>query len=144
MNKAFALIILLVASCAAAGCVVAKGGAIPETSYREGIVYTEQDLERYLDKWRIKDGLAGSMISDYFCEFLIINPELFLAVMERNRDVFDAWSEDLQNLSFVDYGGCMNLECLHGMMVSVLERTDGKLADELLLRLQNIEIRAID
>ncbi|HEU4402215.1 MAG TPA: hypothetical protein VFT43_08930, partial [Candidatus Polarisedimenticolia bacterium] len=113
------------------------------------IVWTRVDLERYLAKWKIRDGGASVEISDYFCEFAAANPTVFLEVMGENRGQFDGWLHDLGDLSFVDFGGCMNRECLKEVMLKSLGAAHSKGEGErirllLLGKLRHIVVRKVD
>ena len=116
---------------------------------KKGIVYTESDLELYIQKWRIRDGLAGIVISDYFCEFLLAHTDLFFEIMEKHPDVFNQWLYDIENLSFVDFGGCLDRECLRINMIDAIElmqydRLKETLGRKLLEKLQSINVRKIE
>jgi hypothetical protein len=115
----------------------------------ESVVYSEADLNRYIEKWKIRDGAAGIVVSDFFCDFLASDPGMFLRTMSRNPEVLEEWMERLPDLSFVDRGGCLDLECRRSKMVGALESASVQpeyeaVRDRLLSLLREVVIREID
>ncbi len=148
MTKVIGLgITILVAVASGSGAQpVGQGAAGLE---REGVVFRRADLEDYLKRWAQRDGLAGLEISDYFCRFSLSNPRVFLHSMAGNRAVFDDWLSQVQDLSFVDWGDCLDRDCLRLRMIAELEHVEGagegrQIRDLLLGRLREIKVRKID
>jgi len=102
-------------------CVLCFNVSAGDTKQEQSIVYGKADLINYIGKWKAKDGLAGVVISDYFCDFISYNPVLFLKTMKKNPQIYNEWINEMGNLSFVDWGGCLNRECLRTMVISSLE-----------------------
>ena len=99
------------------GAILADPPVVPQWKSRDSAptshpIFEEEDVIRYIRKWRIKDGTAGFHISDYFCSFLIWNPYAFFDVMSRETVVFNEWLQSVTALSFTDYGGCVDTACL--------------------------------
>jgi hypothetical protein len=93
-------------------------------------------LLSYLEKWKARDGAASTVISDHFCMFTAAEPRLFLETMAEHQSQFDEWVTELPNLSFVDYGGCIDRDCLRVMMLRSLDRVPaGPTTDALRTRL---------
>lgn len=115
----------------------------------EFLVYTDEDLLDYIDRWSRRDGIAGQVISDYFLEFLGARPVFFLETMALHRETFDTWTKDLANLSFVDFGSCIDVRCKKdsaekSMHLAQVSGDAEILRTRLLSRLQHIEIRIIE
>lgn len=101
---------------------------LPLHAANDNLVYTPEDLQRYVDKWKVKDGDAAFVISDYFCLFAIAEPADFLR-LTTHAGVFDDWLANLSNLSFGDSGeDCLNRDCLRHRMMSAL-RLVGRVKD---------------
>jgi hypothetical protein len=83
-------------------------------------VYSPSDLQLYIQKWHHRDGAAAQTISDYFCEFVMREPSAFFSIMEQNPTCYEQWLEELPGLSFTDYGGCVNPECIRAGMLTAL------------------------
>lgn len=114
-----------------------------------GSFYTEADVESYIAKWAHRDGAAGSMISDEFCRMVTIDPDVFLSVMSKHNGVFQEWMKELPELSFTDWGGCVDLEAKRRDMISALQRMKpdcryGGQRAKLLKALMKMKIHKID
>ena len=94
------------------------------TGAQDSVVYTAADLTSYLEKWERRDGEAGTVISDYFCAFATANPRLFLSTMAEHPQLFSEWVESLPSLSFVNFGGCMDRECMRLTVLGSVERAE--------------------
>jgi hypothetical protein len=115
----------------------------------ERIVFPRTDLEQHVERWKVRDGIAGFVISDYFCTFLVFDAELFLTVMSEHPDVFGEWSKALSDNSFVDRGGCVNRECLRTQMIDSLEAVNPRstvapLATQVLQQLKRTKVRVVE
>lgn len=127
---------------------IARSG-VERSAGDEKVVYTRGDLVLYIEKWGRRDGSAGVVISDYFCDFVSADPKLFFAVMEENRSTFDEWLDKLADLSFVDRGGCVDLECerqsmLKDLGMAGIRPEDEDLRKRLVNRLKSIAVRKLD
>ncbi|NOY24091.1 MAG: hypothetical protein GXO70_11365 [Acidobacteria bacterium] len=132
-------------------CILCFNTNANDIKQKQSVVYGKQDLINYIEKWKIKDGLAGTFISDYFCDFLNYNPVLFFQTMKNNPPIYDEWVDRIGELSFVDWGGCIDRECLRNMVISSLEQCclinnpDLKpLRKKLLDKLRKTKVRKID
>lgn len=85
-------------------------------------IFSEDDFLFIANKWKNCDGESCSIISNWFCEVLIIEPELFFSEMEKQPGLFEKWSEELSELSLKSYGGCIDTECFRKTIVSNLSR----------------------
>lgn len=112
--------------------LVATGASPLLQAAEDSVVYTRSDLLSYLEKWKSRDGAAGTVISDYFCMFAAAEPQPFLGLMAEHQHVFREWIQELPNLSFVDFGGCIDRECLRTMMLRSLERVPAQAATDTL------------
>jgi hypothetical protein len=111
--------------------------------------YTDDDLERYIELWGSRDGLASFVLSDRFCEFLVVRPSHFLETMVLHEAVLDEWLSELAGLSFVDRGGCLDRNCMKRLMIASLEHLEvsgeaSEARDLVLETLRDIEVRIVD
>lgn len=112
------------------------------------ILYSKDDLLRMIPKWERRDGAAVGEISDYFCQFVVHNPQGFLNGMV-GRKAFDEWFGGLPDTSFATANSEDYLECLRNVMIASLRRADVNsstrpLRDRLVARLESIRVRVID
>jgi hypothetical protein len=141
----FALLLLFLAS----GSTLA-GDCVPHRSYGgDVLLYSRADLERNLELWPQRDGLGGQLLSDYFVDFAIINPGTFLETMADNPAIFGEWLDSLANLSFVDRGGCLDLECRRHQLITTLRRFPAAaqrkaISSRLLAVAEKIQVRTVD
>lgn len=121
------------------------------TRGKDRILYTQAAIQIYIQKWKIKDGAAVGIISDYFCDAVRVNPGDFLRMSVQEK-IFNEWLKYLPDQSFVDYGGgCIDLDRMRLEMVDSLESLgmvkDSKVEfarEKLLAKLKKIKIRKID
>lgn len=123
--------------------------APPLRAAPDSILYEAQDLERYIEKWHRRDGAAASVISDFFLDFLGARPDVFFPVFRGYEIEFREWLADLADLSFVDHGTCVDLECRRQASIKSLETyqpgaEERVLYDRILVRLRQIVVRRID
>jgi hypothetical protein len=98
--------------------------AFGSASSDDRLVFTDDDLRDYMNRWLRRDGLAGHYISDYFLEYLGLHAERFLEIMSERPEVYESWIQELPDHSFVDYGGCIDtahLSCQKTSLIQVLE-----------------------
>lgn len=113
------------------------------------LVYTDEDLLDFIGRWSRRDGIAGQVISDYFLEFLGARPVFFLETMAVHPETFDSWCENLADLSFVDFGGCVDVSCKkasveQSLRLAQVSGNAERFRVELLKRIQEIKIRVIE
>jgi hypothetical protein len=126
--------------------VLAASAAVSTSDDR--LVFTDDDLRDYMNRWLRRDGVDGLIISNYFLDYLGLNPGPFLRIMSERPDVFGSWLEELPRVSFVDGSGCVDLECRKAGLISLVEslhtdETTEPLRLKLLARLEQIEVRTI-
>ena len=113
------------------------------------VPFSRADLQRWIEKWNHRDGLGGSAISDFFCSFALQHPDVFLEEMKDNELVFSQWLAKLQKLSFTDFGGCLDRECMRLGLIAALERQKPSaeteaLHNRLLDHLKSISVIVVD
>jgi hypothetical protein len=138
-------LILLSAVCILVIIVASAGVSIGD----DRLVFTDNDLRDYMDRWLRRDGIAGRVISDYFLDYFSLNPGTFLRIMSERPDVFGSWLEELPRLSFVDGSGCVDLECRKAGLIQLVrvvqtDETTELLRLRLLAKLERIEVRNIE
>ncbi len=92
-----------------------------ETPPGEGQLFIRQDLERFISLFKTAESDDAWWISDYFIDFVEDNSCLFLSVMKEHPDAFERWLAKLDWNSFVDRGGCLDVECHRQRAISTLE-----------------------
>jgi hypothetical protein len=116
---------------------------------QNSLPFSRADLQQWIEKWGHRDGLGGSAISDFFCSFALQHPDIFLEEMKDDETVFDQWLANLQGLSFTDFGGCLDRECMRLKLIGALERhipsTETEaLHKRLLDQLRSISVTVVD
>ena len=84
-------------------------------------VFVKEDLERFISIFPTAGSDSVVWISDYFCEFALVNPKTFFSVMGEHSALFDSWLKTIDETSFTDMGGCLDRECFRERMVTLLE-----------------------
>jgi len=137
MKNVFLMLILMVCCLGSMNVVQkARAGTVIDTT--DCVIWNKADINRMLEKWRNRDGIACQMISDSFCKFSVVCPEKFLSVMSKDKKEFDAWVSRLQDNSFIDWGNdCLDRNCLKKHMLESLNywKSNDKLIESMRLQL---------
>jgi hypothetical protein len=122
-----------------------------ETPPGEGQVFIRRDLERFISVFKTAESDDAWWISDYFLDFIEDNSCLFLSVMKEHPDAFESWLAKLDWNSFVDRGGCLDVECHRQRAISTLENVGlynlrdkpdlRRMLERVIMRLKGIKVR---
>ena len=114
-------------------------------------LFSSSFLEELFPSIQEQTGENAFLVSDYLCEFVMNEPEVFFRVVAKHRKEFEWWLDRLPEFSFTDYGGCLiNQECLRTGMIANLRRFESAdantrtLRNQLLDRLAGITVRHVN
>ena len=107
MKTAIVALALVVGVATAASSLGQQPAAVSDTSGRDvPQFFSTAFLEKLFPSIALQTGENAYLVSDYFCDFVMSEPERFFRVTVKYPKEFAWWLDRLPDLSFTDYGGC--------------------------------------